>query len=300
MAKMSYDVRPSKAVTRRLFLDLLRRLAPVAPLPDYHYVGFGALEFLDFDLVHRQLGITRMTSIEGDVKCLERYRWNRPFNGIDVLPGRSSTVLPTLDWARLAIVWLDYTSTLTTEVIGDLETLSRVLIPGSVLAVTLNAHPGRLGERRDALEKAITPERVPLGVTDSRLGEWGLAAVQHEVLGATLRASFAARPDAATFSQLLNINYQDRARMQMVAGVVGAPAFDRALEQCRFDDLADVRRQDEPLRVHVPLLTRRERAWLDQHLPNAEGAPLPSLPDVLPPDDVAAYAQVYRYLEAAG
>jgi hypothetical protein len=50
---MSYELRPSKAVTRRLLVDVLRRLPTVAALPDYQYVGFGALEFLDFELVHR-------------------------------------------------------------------------------------------------------------------------------------------------------------------------------------------------------------------------------------------------------
>ncbi len=298
MAKMSYEFRPSKAVTRRLFVDLLRRLAPVAALPDYRYVGFGALEFLDFEAVHRQLGITTMTSIEGDTAGIERYRWNRPFNGIEVLPGRASTLLSTLDWAGLAIVWLDYTSALTTEVIGDVETLARVLIPGSILAITLNAHPPKLGERRTALESAISPERVPIGVTDNKLGEWGLADVQYTVLNAVIESECGGRSDAGTWRQLLNVNYQDRARMQMLAGVIGAPAVNRGLDQCRFDDLDTVRTGREPLRLQVPLLTARERGWLDQYLPVAAGADLPALPGV-GGQDVAAYVEVYRYLEHA-
>jgi len=297
-AKMSYEVRPSKAVTRRLFVDLLRRLGPIALLPDYHYVGFGALEFLDFDLMHRHLGITKMTSIEEDTAGIERYRWNRPFNGISVLPGRASTLLSTLDWAGLAVVWLDYTSTLTTEVISDVETLARVLIPGSVLAVTVNAHPVALDKRRTALEKAITPERVPIGVTDNRLGQWGLAATQHIVLSAVISSAFAGRSDGGTWRQLLNINYQDRARMQMLAGVVSAPAVHRALDQCRFEDLDSVRGGADPLLLHVPLLTQRERGWLNQCLPVPPGEEMPALPGVDAPD-IVAYEQVYRYLETA-
>jgi hypothetical protein len=300
MAPMSYEFRPSKAVTRLIFVDLIRRLAPLGPPREYQYVGFGALEFIDFDLIHRRVGITEMISIEADTFALARYQWNKPFSSVTVMPGRASTILSTIDWARLSVVWLDYTSQLTSEVISDAELLARVLIPGSVLAVTVNAQPLRFADdRRTALEENITSERVPIGVTHDRLGGWGLADVQYEVLMATLTTAFGARTDAARFRQLLNIHYQDSAQMQMIVGIVGAPGIDNFIDQCRFGDLEETRMGKDPLRIRVPLLTFREREWANQRLPlSPEGHPL-MLPGVNP-DDLRDYADVYRRLEALG
>jgi len=297
--KMSYEIRPSKAITRLVFVDVLRRLATMANMQDYQYVGFGAVEFIDFELIHRQLRITDMISIEDDPDGIERYEWNRPFNNITVLAGRSSTVLPTIDWSRLSVVWLDYTSALTKGVIADCENLAQVLIPGSVLAVTINAHPARrIAGRRDALGKAIGRERVPIGVTDNRLGGWGLAQAQHSVLTACLQGVFAVKPDAASWRQLLNITYQDRAQMQMIAGIVGAPAVDRTLDQLRFEDLPEVRTGRNALHIRVPLLTSRERAWAEQHLPLPAAGSALSLPGV-DDRDLKAYSRVYRRMGAS-
>lgn len=295
MGVMSYDIRPSKAVTRRIIIETLRRLAPVVPIRDYQYVGFGALEFVDFDMMHRLLGITKMTSIESNTSAIERYEWNRPFNGITVLPGRASTILPGLDWSQPSVVWLDYTATLTTEILGDVETLARALIPGSVLIVTLNAHPAKLGERRVALEQAMTAEKVPIGVTEPRLGGWGTAEVQYKVLTAALEAALGARADSASWRQFLNINYEDRAKMQIVGGVISAPSLERALDGCYFGDLDEARSEEEALAVHVPLLTMRERDWLNQRLPPAPDEDYPILPGV-PDRDLKDYCSVYRWL----
>lgn len=298
MAAMSYENRPSKAVTRLIFVEALRHLKSIAPLTDYQYVGFGALEFVDFDLVHRRLGIERMTSIEAS-KPLERYEYNRPFARIDVLEGRATTVLPGLDWRGLSIVWLDYTSALTREVIKDVEGMARVLIPGSVLAVTVNSHPdGVISKRRETLEKLVGPENVPVGVTDSKLGDWGLADVQRDVLSDRIEQVMAHRSDAASWRQVLNIHYKDSAKMQLLAGIVGAPAVDRSINDCHFDEMPEFRDGPDALKVFVPLLTKREQAWFERRMPLAPGDPLPSRPGIKEAD-VASFISVYRWVAAS-
>jgi hypothetical protein len=297
----SYENTPSKAVARLIFVDLLRHLTPIRAPKDCQYVGFGALEFVDFDLIHRQVGIADMISIEKS-ELIERYEWNRPFNSITVIGGRASTILPGIDWSRPSVVWLDYTDPLNTEVIGDVETVARRLIPGSILTVTVNAHPLRLGEgegRRAELEKNITRERVPLGVTDDRLGDWGLAEVQYEVLMAVINESFASRGDGTSFKQLLHIHYKDSARMQIIGGIVSAPNLEGILDQCRFDDMPETRSGKDALYIRVPLLTPRERAWADQQLPIAPGASPLAMPGI-DPKDLLDYSDVYRRLAATG
>ena len=109
--ELDYGNRPSKAVTRRTH-GAAAASTSLEPTSTYSYVGFGAIQFIDFDLAHRMLGVTRMTSIESEEKLLPRCNFNKPFNGIKVLEGTSGKVLPTLDWTKRAIIWLDYTSKL--------------------------------------------------------------------------------------------------------------------------------------------------------------------------------------------
>lgn len=295
MGTMSYESRPSKSVVRRIFFELLRHLRPVAAFGDYQYVGFGALEFIDFDMAHRSLGIGRMFSIERSYH-IARYEWNRPFNGIEVLSGSASDILPTLQWKCPSIVWLDYTDTLNDEVIRDVESLVRVLNPGSVLGVTVNAHPARLGERVAALEAALGSDRVPLNMTDSKLQGWGLAEVQWEILNSTITAAFSNRGDGSDWNQLLNLRYQDAAKMQMIVGVVGSEEFKETLESCRFEELVELRRGSGALEINVPMLTRRERDWLNQRLPASEEQEEISLPGIKV-KEIDDYKRVYRWLE---
>ncbi|WP_125779814.1 O-methyltransferase [Amycolatopsis sp. WAC 01375] len=293
----SYEARPAKAITRKILVELLRHLKPLAPLSKFQYVGFGALEFLDFEIIHRSLGIDRMISIEGDVDKVERYTWNRPFKGIDVLPGRTSVVLPSLDWSGLSIVWLDYVSTLDSEVLMDVELISRKLRPGSVLAVTINAHPQKLDSRVAALEAFVGPERVPPGVNDSKLGGWGLADVQRQILSSSITSTISNRTDEASWHQLLNIYYQDSAKMQLLVGIVGGVSMDSMIKICKFEDLAEYRDSEAALTIKVPLLTNREQDWINQRVADGvyeSGCQIPGVPK----SDVDDYRQIYRWLES--
>ncbi|MDT9661834.1 hypothetical protein RTZ71_14100 [Rhodococcus qingshengii] len=298
MVAISYENRPSKAVSRAVFFEALRKLSYIAPLSEYGYVGFGALEFIDFEMAHRNLGIDRMTSIEADESHIDRYVSNSPFGTIEVVPGRSSAVLSGLNWNCLSIVWLDYQSTMTTEVVNDIETLARVLVPGSVLAVTLNCHPVRLGERRNALENAVTADRVPIGTSETTLGGSGLAAVQWEIFNSSVRKSISNRMDGARWLQILNMSYQDAAKMQFFAGIIGSQELDQSIRSARFSAMREYRSGKDPLNVRVPLLTANERRILNRMLPIVDGDPLPGL-DGLRQKDIRSYVEVYRWLETA-
>jgi len=293
MAAPIYSHRPSKQVSRLMLVETLLRLGPIAAPSGYQYVGFGALEFVDFDLIHRRLGVSTMFSIESDHRAIARYEANRPYNGIRILTGRATDQLATIDWKKLSIVWLDYTGMLNTEVIADVQHLCRELLPGSVLAVTLNAHPAKLAERRSTLAAAVGDDRVPLGVTDATLGDWGTARTQYDILTAIIRSTLADRMDAATWRQILNINYRDNARMQLVAGVVSGQALERTVDLCAFSDLDFVRGGSEPLMIEVPYLTPKERRSLNEQLPRAPRRRL-TLPGV-DKKEIDAYASVYRW-----
>jgi hypothetical protein len=298
MAKTIYTNRPSKGVTRMMVVESLLHLGPIADPSTYQYVGFGALEFIDFDLVHRRVGVSRMISIESKTGLFERCMANRPYNGIEILPGRATDQLTTIDWKQLSVVWLDYTQSMNREVIADIELLCRELMPGSVLIVTVNAHPNeRLKERRSRLAVAVGEDRIPPKVSDNTLGDWGLASTQHTILTAIVNAALSGRTDGASWYPLLNVQYKDTLRMQLVAGIVSSPALDRAVDTCQFDDLDFVRKNQDAITIEVPYLTPKEARALNEQLPRAPRRRL-KLPGVAQ-SEIEAYAAVYRWLELA-
>jgi hypothetical protein len=282
-----------------MVVEMLLRLGPIADPSSYQYVGFGALEFVDFELIHRRLGITKMVSIEGKEGQIARCKANRPYNGIEILAGKSSDQLATIDWTRLSIVWLDYTTGINADLIADVEFLCRELLPGSVLITTINAHPDKeLGKRRAQLVGAVGEERIPEKVNDNTLGGWGLATAQREILTAVAMAALSGRADGADWNQVLNIQYRDSARMQLLAGVIGAPALARTIEACTFGDLEFVRGTGDALTIDVPYLTPKEQRALNEQLPRGYRKRL-SLPGVAK-SEIDAYVAVYRWLGTAG
>jgi hypothetical protein len=295
MADIDYRARPSKAVQRQMIVDACRRLAGFAPLKDYQYVGFGGLEFVDFDLMHRALGITSMTSIESNTMAIDRYAFNAPFNGINLLGGNASNHLADLNWAPLSVVWLDYEQRLNDEVISDVSLLCGRLQPGSVLIVSVNAQPERkLDSRREGLVKLIGEDRVPSNVTNESLAKWGLSEVQHRVLTDIIVAGLRNRPVPAEWGQILDVHYADGAMMQTLAGVILAPGNRRTFDSCHFRDLDFTRMAgEEALHVRVPILTAKERRAVEEQLPLQKGETLNA--PWLPVQDREAYLQVYRY-----
>lgn len=290
-----YGDRPSKAVCRRIFVEALRRLQSAEKLSSYAYVGFGAHQFLDFDLVHRHLGVNDMTSIESDERLIARCHFNAPYRTIKVLEGTSTTLIPSLDWKRKSIVWFDYTQRLRSSELADCENVALRMKPGSVFAVTLNCHAGEDGNRRAELEQAVGAENVPIGTSEAKLGEWGLAKVQRELVTEVMHRTLAGRGDGTSWQQLLNIYYRDGARMQMLVGIVDHPALHEQIAACRFEDMDEVSSGADPLVIDLPELTTRERQALSKKLPAKILKSFAGIPEPV----VQSYARFYRWLDAA-
>lgn len=292
---MDYGTRQSKLVSRRIFVETLRRLQVVDPLANYAYVGFGAHQFLDFDLVHRHLGLTDMTSIESDPDLIARCHFNVPYKSITVLEGTAGTLIPTLGWGKKAIVWLDYTQRLRASEMSDIENVALRLKPGSVFAITLNCHPGQDGQRRDALGKAVGISNVPIGTSEARLADWGLAKTQRELLSSLLHRTLASRGDGTVWQQLLNIHYKDDARMQLLVGVIDHPDMHDQIQACKFEDMPEISFDAEATVIEVPALTEYERRAISRKLPAKNVKAFGGLRQ----KDIDSYAQYYRWLDAA-
>jgi hypothetical protein len=289
-------MRPAKHIERMLVLDGLRRLRSISPLPTYTYVGFGALYFVDFNLAHRALGITNMTSLERDKAFALRCEFNKPFDSVDVLAQDSTTHFANAQFAGPTIAWPDYTDQLTSGILGDIDTLCLRLPAGSVVLVTVcaavdqvpKAPHGRLAK----LEQRVGEAAVPLGTTDADLDGWDKAGVLREIINDRIEASVVARADGTQYQQLFNIRYRDGARMLTIGGVLWDNTMTDQMAACGWADLESYRPGLDALTVEVPELTLKEMAALDAQLPNGTAtAASPGLPQ----NDVNAYKAYYRY-----
>lgn len=180
MSDLDYKARPAKFIVRRMIGECCRHLRRISELANYQYVGFGGLEFLDFDLFHRTLGIRHMISIENNPKT-DRYEFNKPFAGIEMRYGDATTELTRINWEGLKIVWLDYERSLHATLKRDCEYVVRNLGQGSLFIVTMNAE-APYGGRLDYLRRKVGDRFVPGDVTEEDLDGWGVAKVQRSII----------------------------------------------------------------------------------------------------------------------
>lgn len=291
-----WQFRPAKQIQRLMAVDAMRRLGNFFPLSEYRYIGMGGYEFVDFDLVHRALGVHRMTSIESKV-TEERLKFNRPFPEIDIEIGTSNDVLPTLALDGPLIVWLDYCGRLDHSVLQDVLLLGEHLRAGSMLVVTVNAAAGDpTAERLSELEARVGSARIPLDVSsDNDLNGQATAEVQRRILVTEVNAGLAKRGDAMRFEQLINVQYRDTQRMQTLGGVFVDPAHDSMLAAADFRALDHVRMGQDPLKIKVPVLTAREVLKLESEI--EKGKPAPSLA-WLKDEEADSFADLHRWYPA--
>ncbi len=282
-----------------MIFDALLRLDRIRPLPDYTYIGFGGIFFTDFLLAHRYLGLTSLISVEEQASNVERFRFNRPLACIDVRPGHSRQVLPGLDWASPAIVWLDYDSTIDGDSIADVEHVISAAAAGSVLLVTLNVQPPKIGQDGDRVAwlRSLLEDRLPVSVTkDAQLGGGKLGDVSRRVMLDAVELALTDRngplpaDQKLRFRQLFHFRYADGAQMMTIGGMLHRDDEAQAVDNA-FSDLPQLRSGADPLSLQTPVLTPREILHLTAQLPGGDPVASPGVPSA----DVAAFAQLYRY-----
>ena len=146
---INYRLRPAKAVERKMLCEALRRLSAFGDIAKYRYVGFGSAYFTDFVLFHRALGIASMVSIEHDTDNEARFEFNKPFGCVTMKYMPASQALPALPWNERTIFWLDYDGQLDEEVLSDVAAVATRAVSGSVLIVSVNAHPDQINQVSD-------------------------------------------------------------------------------------------------------------------------------------------------------
>jgi hypothetical protein len=300
---IDYRLRPSKHVERVMLCEAFRRLRFHVP-EDYQYVGLGSVFFADFRMVHRSLGISRMFSIERQANHGDRFEWNKPYSGITMLFGETEQKLSDVDFSEPTITWLDYDGPLLKSVISDIRNVAHAASHGSVLVVTVNAHPRQTNEdgadMLDQVRAELGNERIPAKTDLASLRGWGLANFYRNVGDSEIRNALStangvrAPEERLDYEQLFNFQYDDGAKMATFGGVFFEREKRAELEACAFDRLMFIRHGSDAFRIRAPKLTLREIAHLERQLPLAEGEEVDFGP--MPPSDARHYIDLYRYL----
>jgi hypothetical protein len=306
-----YRVRLNKSAERRMLNEAFRRLAFLHPVENYRYIGFGSTTFSDFILFHKTLNIKDMISIEKREDYKERFEFNKPYSCIKMKYGDSNDILPELAWDKPTIVWLDYDGPLTEAVISDVAFISTKAISGSVVIVTVNANQYRQPRDKnyEEVEKALLEkfkkqigyETLPPDIKATDLqGDVKMAKTCQRIILDTINKNLRDRngllksEENMLFRSLFNMIYSDNAQMLTVGGIVYSASHADIIKQCEFEKLEFVSKDDQELYdIKVPVITPRERHYLNQRLPH--GTKEDAMKIGLTKDEISDFARLYRY-----
>ncbi len=308
--KVPYDLRPRKQVERRMMAHVFQLLAEAGfPISTYRYAGFGAFFFVDFILFRRILGINDMVSIEHDFEHENRVKFNRPYKDIDLKLQSSTDYISQITKDKKYILWLDYDDPIAMDDIVDLETAASNLSSGSVLIATFDVDFDKVNDNkiRDALPENKSQEwlnRFQKECGDFFKPTWAIsdfrASIVYkrtlEIAESAILSGLSVRK-GISFEPVFNFIYADGHEMLTVGGIISSDEEKRRLRMIDWQELPFVRRRlnIEPFQIEVPVLTRKERLYIDSHMPCEPGwVPNPNDFEI-EPEAIEAYRQVYRY-----
>ena len=297
--KVHYELRPAKQVERRMLVDAFQLLALSGfSIKDYQYTGMGSVYFVDFSLFHRWLGITNMLSVEHSPTIAKRVEFNKPFGFVRTRMAPIGDVIPSLSHDLKHLLWLDYDGILTSSHLADVSLAATYLPVESILLTTIDAEPPTDADdavdwRKYFLDEIGLPDSLkPKDFAKSKLPRRNIDAVRRAIAD-----GLTGRPEAQ-FIPLFNFLYSDSNLMLTIGGMIGTDVELRKIQAGPISRATYYRsdlRQD-PCRISVPRLTRKERHYMDAHMPCSDR--WRPKPFELPTESILAYREIYRFCPA--
>lgn len=280
-SSIAYHLRTNKNIERKLFIELLRRIALHVNISDYRYIGFGGPFAEDFKEIHSALRISKMTSIEMDENVLARQKFNYPAHFINHFQGTSGDFIDKfVELDSPAIVWLDYTkSAKIREQIIEFKDLISKLSNLDVVKITLNAQPSEIARN-------TPPGQAPSAFRAKKLSQrlddlWNEEITEEDIsnenypktlLKILKRSLSGLSRTGFHFQPLSAYSYQDGNQMFTLTGIlldtkneINKRAFfaNSRIENFQFKNID----WSDPIHINVPSLSARERMVIDAELP---------------------------------
>ena len=263
-------------------IDCLRILSTVSfPIADYRYTGLGSLYFVDFIMLHKLLGIDKLTSVEHSADIKKRVEFNKPYDCINILIRPISEVIPTLSRDERHILWFDYDDVLHEEQLEDVWQAASILSTGSVLIVTIDVEPP-LSTDADGVNipKPAEWKQYFEDVAGTYLGDRPkeaytkrkLLRVNLEVISKAISSGVSGRLGVEAIP-LFHFSYADGHRMLTMGCVIGTARERRRVQSSSLSSQIYYRRSfdEDAYQIQVPIVTAKERLRLDSAMPCADG-----------------------------
>jgi hypothetical protein len=288
---IAYHLRPNKYVERQLFIELLAMLGVTQNPDKYVYVSLGGPQLEDQRLVHHNLGIKSLISLEEDETVVGRQKFNRRPSYVDCRHQSTQDFVDNFDQFiarftdKVFIIWLDYASARhRLAQIIEYRTLLGKLAEGDIVKITINANPETLAgpqpnesmadlqKRRADILSSKFYEYLPTSTIDpSLINVRGLPILLCSIVKqATLLALEAHNPRLRALP-LGIFCYSDGHHQMLTVTIILKRANDTDVEILRNDlhlsqwlylpeDWTNVKR------IEVPMLTAKERLFLEELL----------------------------------
>ena len=249
---VSYDLRPSKQIVRKIMLDAFAAAMESGfPISDYRYVGMGGTKFYDFILIHKYLGIEKMTSLEHDDDLMPRVMYNVPYKFIDVVDTDVHDFVNGDTFSGNTIYWMDYDGRISLDITRDIASLAPRMKPQDFVFFTVNGAPPqwlqnkKMVDRLGELKEMFIDLALSLKIEDIEKKNFPVTVLK--VLRAAFTNAFVYRRDGV-FRPFFQVSYKDGQEMLTFGGVFAS------VDECTHFE--------EVLKKKVPIL---ERAGLERY-----------------------------------
>lgn len=319
--KINYSLRLAKAIERKMFCDIFRKLTVFHKLTDYQYVGFGSTFFSDFSLFHKALSIKKMISIERERDDMVRFNFNKPYSCVKMYFDDSNDALPNINLTKPTILWLDYDTHLTSSSLIDLSTFFAHAESGSFFIITVNAHADTYEKksedpitaeevrqfREEKIIERVGEDKLPRGLSNSDFSHKKFPDIYYDIIINEITDKLTSRnlilddDEAYSFRQVCNFSYQDGAKMLTIGGVLIKNKDSNNYSAANFPELEFFRGdKDNRFNIDIPSLTYREIRYLDSLLPNHikdDGTFKQNRTNkaAIPEEDIVKYMLLYKY-----
>ena len=301
--RVAYDLRPSKQVERRILLDFFRRLAGYGvAVEKFRYTGMGSIHFVDHILFHKFLGIDKLVSVEGDDEIETRVNFNRPFDNIELEIMQIGNYIPQLSSDEKHIVWLDYDYRLSRDMLNDVTSCANQLPVDSFILVTVDVEPAKNSNGsadnflyyKNIANELWMPSWVERDFANSKLHLRVLY-----LLAQAFREGVAGRSGVEALP-CFSFVYADGHQMATLGVQLGGETQAKKLESIKNDGATYLVLDfnDDPFRIDVPVLTRRERLYLESVMPSKDYGKVGAAG--LSKEDFDNYGKIYRFFPSYG
>ncbi|WNY28842.1 hypothetical protein MmiEs2_10500 [Methanimicrococcus stummii] len=280
-----YHLRPNKYIDRHLFVQVLQQLKLELDIVNYSYVGFGSFLFEDFKLIHNQLDICTMYSLENDSTIYERALFNKPYECVNILNTSSQNFINSSSFDDPLIVWLDFTSPRNLSMqLSDFCGFLSLMGRHDILRITLNANPKTLGEKNDDDSDEDIKDKRFKKLSD-RIGRFLPTDVKSDDITLTnyplllLRCLEKAAQDTLKqteikkkyFCPIFSTIYNDGPhQMVTLTGIILDDNEDETnVKSCLNKSDFVSFRWNEPILIKVPSLTTKEMLHINQLFPDS-------------------------------